>query len=259
MRVVATMAFLAAAAGAARADEVVLRNGARFEGQVKESGDSVIVQMDFGTITFRKMDVARIERGNSALQEFDAALAKLKDGDLDGRFHLGLWAKKKGLENRAQQLFEHIIAREPNHAGAREALGHKKLDGQWLTEDEYKAAQGLVYFRGDWMRREVVDEIRRIEAEQAAIAARELELEALRIRAAEAEAAVLREQQEQFDAAYEDYYYGRPVVIWGGGGWGRRCINQGPVGRPKRVCDVPRPVYPTPHVQPQSWIPRRTR
>jgi hypothetical protein len=253
----ATLAFLAAAAGAARADEVVLRNGARFEGEVKESGNSVIVKMDFGTITFRKMDVARIERGHSALQEFDAALEKLKDGDLDGRFQLGLWAQKKGLANRAQQVFEHILARDPNHAGAREALGHRKLDGQWLTEDEYKTAIGLVYFRGDWMRREVVDEIRRIEAEQAAIAARELELEALRIRAAEAEAAVLREQQAQYDAAYEDYYYNRPVVIWGGG-WGGRPI-QGPGCRPRRPCDVPRPVHPTPHVMPQSWIPRRTR
>jgi hypothetical protein len=92
----ATLAFLAAAAGAARADEVVLRNGARFEGEVKESGNSVIVKMDFGTITFRKMDVARIERGHSALQEFDAALEKLKDGDPTAGSSSGSGPRRKG-------------------------------------------------------------------------------------------------------------------------------------------------------------------
>ena len=119
---------------------------------------------------------------------------------------------------------------------------------------------GLVYFRGDWIRREVAEDIKRIEAEQAAIAAREIELEAMRLRAAEAEAAVLREQQTQYDASYDDYYYNRPVVVYGGGGWwNNRCNNRGPGLRPRRVCDVPRPVHPTPHVLPQSWIPRRTR
>lgn len=217
MRYVAAMALLAAAAGAARADEVVLRNGARFEGQVKESGDSVTVVMDFGSITFRRMDVAKIDRGPSALAEFDSKVTELKADDLPGKFKLALWARNKDLGQRARKLFEDILARDPDHAGAREALGYRRLGGRWLTEDEVKIEQGLVLYKGEWMRREVVDDIRRIEAERAAELARLAELEALRIRAAEAEAAAYRAQEEaaraRARAEYDNYYY-RPVAVY---------------------------------------------
>src|SRR5258705_853632 len=115
MRSFAVLAILAAMAGSAKADEVVLRNGARFEGQVRESGDSVVVTMDFGTITFRKMDVARIERGTSSLAEFDAKYAELKGDDLEGRYRLGLWARSKELTQRARKGFEEMLGPNPNH------------------------------------------------------------------------------------------------------------------------------------------------
>jgi len=220
MRHLAALAILAAAAGAARADEVVLRNGARFEGKVKESGDSVIVVMDFGSITFKKMDVARIERGASALSEFDAKIAELKSDDLEGRYKLALWARHKGLDHRARMTFEEILVRDPDHAGAREALGYRKVGARWLTEDEVKDEQGLVYFRGEWVKRETADDIRKIEAERAAELARIAAIESMRIKAAEAEAAAYRAQAEaaraQAQAEYDDYYYRPAIRYWAG-------------------------------------------
>jgi hypothetical protein len=217
MKILAAMAVLAAAGGAARADEVVLRNGARFEGQVKESGDSVTVVMDFGSMTFRKIDVARIDRGPSALAEFDARVAELKADDLEGRFKLALWAKQKELGHRARRLLEEILARDPEHAGAREALGYRRHAGRWLTDDEFKIEQGYQLFRGEWMKRETADEIRKIEAERAAEMARIGAIEGMRIKAAEAEAAAYRAQQDaaraQAQAEYDDYYY-RPAIIY---------------------------------------------
>jgi len=192
MRHFAALAILAAASGTALADEVVLRNGARFEGEVRESGDSVVVIMDFGSITFRKIDVARIERGTSTLTEFDAKLAELKGEDLEGKYRLALWARSKELGHRARKLFEEILVRNPDHDGARAALGYRKYDGRWMTDDEIKIAQGYIIFRGEWIRREIADSIQQEEARRAAESARYDDMERLRIRAEEAEAAAAR-------------------------------------------------------------------
>jgi hypothetical protein len=210
MRQIAALVVLAAA-GTARADEVVLRNGARFEGQVRESGDSVVVIMDFGSITFRKMDVARIERGTSSLTEFDAKLAELKGDDLEGKYRLALWARQRELGHRARKLFEEILVRNPDHEGARAALGYRKFDGRWMTEDEIKIAQGYVIFRGEWIRRDIADSIQQAEARRAAEAARWDEMERLRLRAEEAEAAAARAGEEAA-RAYAEWDY--PAVVY---------------------------------------------
>ena len=196
MKLLAALAILAAAAGAARADVVVLRNDARFEGQVKEHGDTVTVVLDFGTMTFRKIDVARIERGASALQEFDAKVQALKSTDIEGRHRLALWAKEKQLDHRARWLFEDILKRDPDHAGARAELGYRRVGTRWLTEDEWRIEQGLVLFRGEWVKREAADETVRIEGAREEELARAAEIEAMKIRIAEAEAAALRAQEE---------------------------------------------------------------
>ncbi len=217
MRHLAAVAILAAAAGAARADEVVLRNGARFEGQVKESGNTVTVVMDFGSMTFKKMDVARIERGVSALTEFDTKVTALKADDLEGKFTLAVWARNKDLHHRARKLFEEVLLRDPDHAGAREALGYRKHEGRWLTDDEIRIERGLVLFRGEWVKREVAEEIRRADAERAAMQARQAEIDLLRVRAAEAEAAAARAREDAERARYSrdyDDYYRRPIYFY---------------------------------------------
>src|SRR5262245_22656570 len=221
MRYVAAVAVLAAAAGAARADEVVLRNGARFEGQVHESKDSVTVVMDFGSMTFKKIDVARIDRGPSALAEFDAKIAELKADDLDGRYRLAMWARRKLLDQRATRLLEEILERDPEHAGAREALGYTRHDGRWLTEDQVKIQKGLTYFRGGWTSQEMADEIRRIEAERDAELSKIAAMESMRLKEIEAEGAVERRLLEE--AAYYDYnnWFPRTVFLYGGGGFNR--------------------------------------
>jgi len=219
MRYVAAMAVLAAAAGAARADEVVLRNGARFEGQVQEGKDTVTVVMDIGTMTFKKIDVAKIDRGPSALSEFDAKLAELKADDLDAQYRLAMWARKKLLDQRATRLLEEILERDPEHARAREALGYIRVDGRWLTEDQVKIQKGLVYFRGGWTSQEMADEIRRIEAERDAELSRIAALESMRLKEIEAEGAIERRLLEE--ANYYDYNFPRTVFLYGGFGYNR--------------------------------------
>ena len=226
------IAVLAVAAGVARADEVVLRNGARFEGKVTESGDSVTVVMDFGSMTFRKMDVARIDRGLTPLSDFEAKKAALHPDDLDGRVRLARWGRQKELFHHSRRLLEDVIVVDPDHAGAREALGYRRVGGRWLTDDEIKVEQGLVLFRGDWVKQDTVDEILKIEAQRALEEARLDEMEMLRTRALEAEAAAARAQEEAraaYDPYYGDYYYRRPIyftTFWGWRGSSCRPANK---------------------------------
>lgn len=218
MRYITALAALAVASIPAFADEVVLRNGARFEGDVRESKDTVTVVMDFGSITFKRIDVARIDRGPAPILVFDGRLVLLKADDLEGRFDLAMWALDRHLDQRATKLLEHILERDPDHARAREALGYRRHQGKWLTEEEYFTEQGLVKCRGEWMKKEIVREILRIEAEQEAEIARQVELEVLRARVAEAEeaAAIAQEDAARAQAeaeSYADSYY-RPVFFY---------------------------------------------
>jgi hypothetical protein len=217
MRYAAALILLAGAAGTARADEIVLRNGARFEGKVKEHGDSVTVVMDFGSMTFRKMDVAKIHRGTSALAEFDARIVELKSDDLDGKHQLAIWARQNELHHRSRNLLEDILSRDPDHKGAREALGFRRHKGKWLTEDEIKIEQGFVLYRGDWMRRETAEELVKIEAELEAERIRAYEIEELRVRALEAEAAAKQAEADaeaaRAQAAADYYNYNRPITF----------------------------------------------
>ena len=235
MKYTAAAVAFAAIAGSAHADEVVLRNGARFEGQVRESGDTVTVVMDFGSMTFRKMDVAKIDRGPSALVEFDAKVVLLKADDLDGKYRLAMWALKKDLLQRARNLLEDILSRHPDHAGAREALGYRRVGDRWLTEEEHKAEQGLVLFRGEWVGREMADEIRRIEAERASELARIAAEEAATIRILQAEAREARIQEEAARAweeykkengIYENSYYPAAVYPTYGFSGGFSCFQK---------------------------------
>ncbi|MFH1024845.1 MAG: HEAT repeat domain-containing protein [Planctomycetota bacterium] len=58
------LGFVAFLALPARGDVVVLKNGARVEGEVvSESGGKVVVRVSAGTVSFRLVEVARIERG----------------------------------------------------------------------------------------------------------------------------------------------------------------------------------------------------
>jgi hypothetical protein len=194
----------------ASADEVILRNGSVFSGIVREEGDKVVLEIDCGTMTFRRSEVREIRRMEDPLKELDRKAPGVRDAA--GYYDLGSWAKGKGLSTRANELFRKAIDLDPDHEGARRALGYQKFEGRWLTEDETMAAQGYVKHEGRWLKRETVELLieqanqARIEADRQATAERiarmqrDVEMEKL---------AVEREKIER------DYWrFGIP--LWGG-------------------------------------------
>jgi uncharacterized protein with FMN-binding domain len=52
---------------------------------------------------------------------------------------LAKWCRAQNLSLRMQKELEAVIAVKPDHGEAREMLGHRQVDGRWLTAEEYWA------------------------------------------------------------------------------------------------------------------------
>ncbi len=149
--------LLALLVAPAAADEVVLRNGSRFSGRVLEEVDRVTVQMDYGTMTFRKIDVREVLRSDDPLkdleQKVEAATTTQKI------YEAALWARDHGLPGKSNELCEKVLLLEPDHEAARKALGYERHEGSWLRGDDLMVARGFVKHEGKWLKRETVERI----------------------------------------------------------------------------------------------------
>ncbi len=197
-----TWGFVLAAALPAAADEVTLRSGEKIEGRVTRTGDRIAIEVDWGTLTLRPDDVTRIVLKPSALQELQERRQKLDARDVGGRLDLAAWARAHELYARERELLREVVAIDPDHASARAALGYRKVDGRWMTDEEYYASKGLVRAGSRWVTPAEAAEIARRDREEtqrlAEIALAELKLAEAQNEAerARAEAEKLRTQLE---------------------------------------------------------------
>lgn len=201
----------------AGADEVVLRNGAAFSGSVREDGDRVVLELDFGTMSFRRSEVREIRRSDDPLKELEQRLKSAKDAK--SLYETAVWAREKGLNGRANDLLRKVIALEPGHGEARKALGFEQVNGLWLEGDELRVAKGYVRHQGRWLKKETAEAFRaddtqlRIEQERGAAAERIAKLQAEVDRA---RIAVERERVELERNRIPTYGWG----MWGTLPWG---------------------------------------
>jgi hypothetical protein len=139
------------------ADELVLRNGAAFSGVVREEGEKVVIELDFGTMTFRKSEVRSIKKTDDPIKEFEQKLQAAKDAR--GYYEVAAWAREKGLGTRANELYRKVISLSPDHEGARKALGFERVEGKWLEGDDLMVARGLLKHNGRWLPKDTVEKI----------------------------------------------------------------------------------------------------
>lgn len=160
----------------ASADEVVLRNGSVFSGEVRESEGEVTVRFDLGTITFKRSEVRSITRSEDPIKELERRLAGARD--TAGRYEVARWAREQGLATRANEILRKLLELDPDHEGARRALGYERFEGSWLDGDAAMVARGFVKHGGRWLKRETAEQMLaqearlRIEEERRASAER---------------------------------------------------------------------------------------
>ncbi len=176
------------------ADEVHLKNGNKLRGIVREEGERIVVQMDMGSVTVSRSEIVKIVRERSPLEEFAVRRRSLREGDAEGHYRLGLWARESELHTKAREAFEKAIALDPDHEGARRQLGYRKHQGRWFTEVEHWTALGFVRHRGEWLPRGTVEKM----LEQETSLRRERENRATLEKIAELEAEIERLKVQAF-------------------------------------------------------------
>ncbi len=172
-------------------DVVQLKNGGTVEGIVTEEGDFYAVQTAYGITRIRKTEVTTVVWEKSALQTYKERASALDPKDATGWFELGRWARSEDLAPQADEAFQTVLALDPDHRQAREALGYVLENGRWLTRDEQMEAKGWIQVEGKWTSPEGV-ELRRALAEKETIEAEarkaDAEARTAEARAREAEA-----------------------------------------------------------------------
>ena len=141
----ATIAGLALAAGTAEADVLVLKDGRRLSGEVREEARVLYVGGRFGEARVPRASVVKWIRTETRPKARQAAkaLAKLReDGTADELYRVGVEARGQGHDELATRAFKAAVKQDPEHAGARAALGYRKHDGQWLAGADWDRAPG---------------------------------------------------------------------------------------------------------------------
>ncbi|MEK7469064.1 MAG: hypothetical protein AAB074_16945 [Planctomycetota bacterium] len=196
MRILLSAAFIAAAAAAASADTVWLKNGGKLEGVTTSmEGDKLVVKMPSGVIKLDKDQIEKIVHRATAMEEYELAAAKLKKDDAKGHAELANWCADKGLTHFEREELEAVIAADPDNADARKRLNYEKVGGKWLRGEELLKARGMVKIDCKWMSKEV-----------AAADAAAKEKKKLERQLAEAEKKAKREAAESEDDRLRAFY-----------------------------------------------------
>jgi hypothetical protein len=158
--------LLAGLVSAASADEVVLKNGSKIEGSVQEDGNKITIDVGSGTITIDRSEVKSINRNGGLVAEFDRRAKEARPDDAEAQWQVYTWSRQhEGLKSRGDRQVRKVLEIDPNHEGARRALGYVNHKGAWLTQDEYKATLGLVKYNGDWVSVETAERLKKIDQE----------------------------------------------------------------------------------------------
>jgi hypothetical protein len=214
------------------ADEVFLKSGGQLSGRIVSQTETQLeVDIGAGRIGVPVASVLRIEKGHSALQEYDDRAGRVASGDVEGWVALGEWASARGLGAQAREAYTRALSASPGDPRANAALGNVQIDGRWVSEDEGYRARGYVRFEGEWI---TSAEHQAILRERAAEAAQESAYQQAQLNAREAEAraqeAEARAREAEAKAAEVPELTGLP--LWYGWGAGPNVWSSGPVLAP---------------------------
>ena len=145
----------------ATADELHLKAGTVLTGRVFEDGDRYAVVDRDGKHAVKKSDVSDLVKKRSFMDDFDDRLAKLPADDAEAIFEFGRWLDENDWASRAKLAYAEVLDLDPDHKGARRALGYALYEGTWVSPDELNRRKGLVEFEGRWYTKHDLDELKK--------------------------------------------------------------------------------------------------
>ncbi|MDF1665134.1 MAG: hypothetical protein P1V97_25455 [Planctomycetota bacterium] len=135
----------------ASADIVTMNDGRVLRGSVESEGQDLIIKGRYGSLRVKKANVKDWQFASPEEKAFAKKKAQLGNGNADERYRLGVFARDKGLHSKAKAAFESVLLVNPNHPGARSALGYVKHQGLWMTVADKARMEGKVKYRGRWV------------------------------------------------------------------------------------------------------------
>ncbi|MFC1588467.1 tetratricopeptide repeat protein [Planctomycetota bacterium] len=123
------------------AEILIMKNGRKVEGKIISEDDSKLVfRTNSGMqITYKKSDIKEIDREHVAAEDVYAnKLKEMDDQSAEDHFQLAGWCKQNFNRKKARVHWQKAIEINPDHEGARTALGFIKYRGKWLTKEELK-------------------------------------------------------------------------------------------------------------------------
>jgi hypothetical protein len=152
MRHAIAFLFLVLAGVSARADKLHMKGGGELECDAVREGSSYRVRLPNGAEALIPVaDVERLEPGETYRDEYIRRLNRLERTDAEGYYRLGLFCVDHGLTQEALYLFTRAVELEPDHEGARTALGLVRVDGEWVPREEAARRRGEVRYAGRWV------------------------------------------------------------------------------------------------------------
>ncbi len=130
------MLVVCAVTVSAVADRVRLKNGRVIEGKVKQSEGVVLIELNYGVVSFPASEVESIERMPTPSEVVEWRLTQIDRSDPDAVLEIAEWAADNDLPKRSEELLQQALKLDPDHARTRKLLGHVKADGKWLTVAE---------------------------------------------------------------------------------------------------------------------------
>lgn len=91
-----------------------------------------------------------VEASTFADYEARRAAAEAANGAA-GWAALGEFCATAGMRRESEAAFHRALHCEPDHAGARAGLRHRRVGGRWLAEPDWRAREGLVLHDGRWL------------------------------------------------------------------------------------------------------------
>ena len=85
-------------------------------------------------------DVYRVAPGKAALEDY-RDLRKKSTPTLESQLKLADFCKSRGLKEQERAHLSAVVELDPDHAAARQRLGHQQVDGSWQSKEEIEAAR----------------------------------------------------------------------------------------------------------------------
>lgn len=148
------IAALSSGISTAVGDVFVLQNGGvvrgRWINRQQRPLTEYVIAADFGgRFTIAADQVSRTVAQSPAELKYEQIAAAHSASVVD-QWKLAEWCRTNKLDDHRKIHLRQILAVEPDHVGARHALGYSQVRGQWTLREEFQEAQGYEFFEGRW-------------------------------------------------------------------------------------------------------------